>query len=467
MLKESNRFLLTLIVIFDLIILLAAFIFAYYLTYSNLDIFNWKIYEIIFSAVVICILFIGLEKIEFSHAYRYRPLSHIIKGLIIFQFFSLSIFYFCILLHIHQFSNKLIIYYMLITFSVFLFERTFIKVSLILLRRRGFNYKRFIIIGVNEIGYDFYKMSKTKVEMGLKVIGFLDDKEKDILKSDEIKNNEEIKHLILGSTDKLEALLINIPIDNVIITIPLNNVEKLMNIFYLCEKYGVKAELVPQYLKIISKNPSVRKIKNFTLIGLHNMPLDNPFSRFIKRLFDLSVSAFCLILFMPFFLIIVSLIKLESKGPVFFFQKRTGYNQKQFNIIKFRTMNINKDANKKQATKDDPIKTLIGKFLRKTNMDEVPQLINVIRGEMSLIGPRPHMLAHTEEFNKKYDKYLVRHWVKPGLTGWAQVNGWRGDSDIGVRIKFDLEYIENWSIWFDLKIFLLTFFGKKVKKYAH
>ena len=128
---------------------------------------------------------------------------------------------------------------------------------------------------------------------------------------------------------------------------------------------------------------------------------------------------------------------------------------------------MNKDADKMQATKDDPRKTKFGDFLRKTNIDELPQLINILKGEMSLIGPRPHMLAHTEEFTKLYDKYLIRHWVKPGLTGWAQVNGWRGDSDIGVRIKYDIEYIENWSLWFDLKIFFLTLFSKKVKKHAY
>ena len=130
-------------------------------------------------------------------------------------------------------------------------------------------------------------------------------------------------------------------------------------------------------------------------------------------------------------------------------------------------MIINNDADKVQATKDDPRKTKFGDFLRKTNLDELPQILNIIRGEMSIVGPRPHMLTHTEEFYQKYDKYLVRHWVKPGLTGWAQVNGWRGDSDIGMRIKYDIDYIENWTFFLDVKIIFLTVFGKKVKRYAY
>ncbi len=197
------------------------------------------------------------------------------------------------------------------------------------------------------------------------------------------------------------------------------------------------------------------------------MPLENMFNRFLKRLIDFSLSLVALIVFSPLILFVMILIKLNSKGPVFFKQKRTGYKQKEFYIYKFRTMKVNVDADKKQATKDDPRKTKLGDFLRKTNIDELPQLINILKGDMSIIGPRPHMLMHTEEFHKKYDKYLVRHWVKPGLTGWAQVNGWRGDSDIGIRVKYDLEYIENWSLLFDLKILFLTFFGKKVKRHAY
>ena len=341
-----------------------------------------------------------------------------------------------------------------------------IKTVLVFASRSGFNYRNFLIIGAGNIGLDFYNMTTVSPEMGVKIIGFLDDNEKLKFTKDE-RYTDKIKLHIIGKIDKLESLLENGHIDNVVVALPMNNTDKIMDILLTCESYGVKAELIPRYFKIISERPSVRQIKQFTLIGLHNVPLDNLFNRFLKRLLDISVAMGVLTFFFPLFLIIMALIKMEDKGPVFFTQLRTGFNQKEFKIIKFRTMKVNKEADFKQATVNDPRKTRIGGFLRKTNLDEIPQLINILKGEMSFVGPRPHMLAHTAEFRKKYKKYLVRHWVKPGMTGWAQVNGWRGDSDIGMRVKYDIEYIENWSIWLDMRIFFLTLFSKKVKRHAH
>jgi Undecaprenyl-phosphate glucose phosphotransferase len=255
-------------------------------------------------------------------------------------------------------------------------------------------------------------------------------------------------------------------IDNVIIALPMRSEEKIIKIANICENKGIKAELIPDYFKIVSSNPSISQIKGFPLIGIRKVPLEHMFNKFIKRLFDICFAVAGLIICLPLFIFVTVGIKITSPGPVFFRQKRTGYKQREFLIIKFRSMHVNAESDTTQATKDDPRKTKFGDFLRRTNFDELPQLINILIGDMSAIGPRPHMISHTEEFYKKHDKYLIRHWVKPGLTGWAQVNGWRGDSDIGMRLKYDIEYIEKWSLWFDMKIVLLTVFGKKVKRNA-
>ncbi len=467
MIKRDNHFILASVVFFDLLLLIVSFLLAHYFTFFDLSWSSWKIKEAIVSTCLIFILFIALENFEFSHSYRFKPLVGLIRSTVYFELFLFSIFYLVKIFNIYEeFHDKFVFYYAVITFSIFFIERSGIKLILTFIRKSGLNYKRFLVIGSGEVGTDFFNMISDSNDLGVKIIGFLDDN-KDILKSKKLIHTDKIKSLIIGGTDKLETILKTKMIDNVIIAIPMEAVDKIISIFNICENYGVKAELIPRYFKIISDNPSVRKIKKFTLIGVRNVPLENMFNRFIKRLFDISFALFGLFLCFPLFIIIVIIIKIESKGPIFFLQKRTGYNQKEFHIIKFRTMKVNKDSDTKQASKEDPRKTIVGNFLRKTNLDEIPQLINILIGDMSLIGPRPHMLAHTEEFTKLYDKYLIRHWVKPGLTGWAQVNGWRGDSDIGIRIKYDLEYIENWSLFFDLKIFFLTFFGKKVKNNAY
>jgi len=472
--NKNSHMVLVIVVIFDLIILLSAYIFSKYASYyfikvvRNFDITEpiWQIREVIVSLALIGILFIALEKFEFTHAYRFKPFFGIIKKLVQFELFLVSIFYAVKVFRIYSFQNTFVGFYSIITFTIFLTERAFIKIFLMILRKRGYDYKNYLIIGAGEVGLDFYRMAISFDELGIRIVGFLDDNE-NLSRSNNPIYTDKIKSLLLGKIDKLETILNTNMIDNVIVALPMNYVDKMVNIFNICENNGVKAELIPRYSKILSDNTSVRKIKNFTLFGLHNVPLENMFNRFIKRLFDITLSLFGLILCLPLFIIVAIIIKIQSKGPVFFKQERTGYNQKAFNILKFRTMRLSDDANTKQATKDDPRKTKIGNFLRKTNIDELPQLINILKGDMSMVGPRPHMLAHTKEFHGKYDKYHVRHWVKPGLTGWAQVNGWRGDSDIGMRIKYDIDYIENWSLYLDIKIFFLTIFGKKVKRHAY
>jgi putative colanic acid biosynthesis UDP-glucose lipid carrier transferase len=196
------------------------------------------------------------------------------------------------------------------------------------------------------------------------------------------------------------------------------------------------------------------------VFSTYNMPLSLPANRFVKRTFDIVFALVSLVITLPFYPIIALIIKISSPGPVLFKQRRTGINGKEFTILKFRSMHVNADADKVQATKNDPRKFVFGDFMRKTDIDELPQFINVLKGEMSIVGPRPHMLIHTKLYSSLIRKYMVRHFVKPGITGWAQVTGFRGETkDLDLmkkRVRQDIWYLEHWSFWLDLYIIFLT-----------
>lgn len=242
---------------------------------------------------------------------------------------------------------------------------------------------------------------------------------------------------------------------------PATCTDDVMSIIRTCENLFVDFYYLPNMEGYLRRQLSFSTLGDITAINLREEPLANPLNAMLKRLIDIFVSFLFLITLFPIISLFAAIgIKLSSPGPVFFIQKRTGYKGKEFRMFKFRSMRQNTDSDTLQATEDDPRKTKFGEFLRRTSIDELPQFINVFKGDMSLIGPRPHMIFHTETYNKLVDEYMVRHMVKPGLTGWAQINGCRGETrtpeQMAERVKHDIWYIENWSIWLDLKIFLLT-----------
>jgi len=234
----------------------------------------------------------------------------------------------------------------------------------------------------------------------------------------------------------------------------------------LCNRVGVRLFYVPENQDVSEDKYDICKLANIVVFNPQYIPMDSVENQVIKRMFDLVFSGFVIVFILSWLYPITALlIKLSSKGPVLFVQKRTGVNGITFNCYKFRSMLVNPDADLKQAVEDDPRITKIGKFIRKTNIDELPQFFNVFKGEMSVVGPRPHMLAHTEQYSALIDNYLVRHYVKPGITGWAQVNGYRGETDelwkMEKRVEYDKEYIENWSLDWDCVIVWKTVFALK------
>jgi putative colanic acid biosynthesis UDP-glucose lipid carrier transferase len=227
------------------------------------------------------------------------------------------------------------------------------------------------------------------------------------------------------------------------------------------ESECIRFKVVPDLSIFVNKPVIINYVRDLPVLSLRSEPLDDVGNRFKKRTLDVIVSALVVVFILSWLVPILGLlILLESKGPVFFSQVRSGRNNKTFKCYKFRSMAVNKDSDTKQATKNDKRITRIGKFIRKTSLDEFPQFINVLKGEMSLVGPRPHMVKHTTDYSKIVDQFMIRQFLKPGITGWAQVNGLRGEitehEQIVNRVNEDLWYLENWTIWLDLRIMFLT-----------
>lgn len=343
-----------------------------------------------------------------------------------------------------------IYFYLLFTISIIL-----IRISVFFLlkryRKRGFNFRNVIIVGCNDAGKRISSFLSNDLSLGLKVKGFFDDDLCIGLPSE-----------YLGPISEIESYLKNNSIDEMYIALHYDEFEKIDSLIRLCEKHLVRIKFIPDFrMYTKARNVQIDFYDGLPVMMLRKEPLEVPINRIFKRLFDITFSILVTLFVLSWlFPILALLIKTSSKGPVLFIQKRSGEDNKSFKCLKFRTMKVNKDADSKQATKGDSRITSIGAFMRKTNIDELPQFINVLWGNMSVVGPRPHMIKHTEEYHRLIDNYLVRHFAKPGITGWAQVKGYRGEtknlSDMEGRVERDIYYIENWSLLLDLKIIWLT-----------
>jgi Undecaprenyl-phosphate glucose phosphotransferase len=358
-------------------------------------------------------------------------------------------------------SRALILHFVVCNTVLAILVRYVSRLVLRYVRVRGYNLKYMLIIGAGSLGQRFLSKMERHREFGYVVKGFLDD--------DETKKDKRFKNVrVVGGISILEAYLQSTHIDEVIITLPLNAYQKLKWIIEICEKYGIRVLIIPDYFKYIPAKPKVIELEELPLIHIRDIPLDLFINKFCKRCFDIIGSLILIALFSPVMLLVAVMVKL-SPGPLLFKQKRIGLNRRPFDMYKFRSMRVVKEeiACTTWTTKNDPRRTKVGEFIRAVSLDELPQLFNVLKGDMSLIGPRPERPHFVEKFKEEIPKYMVKHQVKPGITGWAQVNGWRGDTSIEERIKCDIYYIENWSLWLDIKILFLTVFKGFVNKNAY
>jgi undecaprenyl-phosphate galactose phosphotransferase/putative colanic acid biosynthesis UDP-glucose lipid carrier transferase len=320
-------------------------------------------------------------------------------------------------------------------------------------RKQGYNFKQVIIVGANETGLHMAKILSADLSYGYRVIGFADDK---------VDPAFEKMTPLISNLQNIEAYVAKHKVDEMYIALHINEASEITRLIKLCERYMIRIKFIPdfqQYTK--TRKVVIDFYENTPVLMIRKEPLELAINRLSKKFFDICFSILVILLIFPWlFPILMIIIKIGSKGPIFFRQERSGEDNKSFYCLKFRTMRVNKLSDELQAKENDPRITKIGAIMRKTNLDELPQFFNVLWGKMSVVGPRPHMLKHTEQYSELINNYLVRHYAKPGITGWAQVNGFRGETkeliDMQKRVEFDIWYIENWSFLLDLKIIWLT-----------
>lgn len=323
------------------------------------------------------------------------------------------------------------------------------------------NMSPFIIIGNNRIGRGIYQYFRKNTYLGYEPIAILDE-----------HNPPRMNGVVVGGIDDFERIYEKQPFNEAIISVPMTEKKVIERMVKISEKMGVRPRIVPFFQENIEKNFRVQLLGDVPTLTLRDIPLDKYPNRFWKRAFDLVCTSAGLIMLLPLFLIIAIAIKLDSRGPVFYRPIRLGVNNRPFSLYKFRSM-VNSDdeeSGKRSTKRNDPRVTRVGRFLRKYNLDELPQLLNVLNNEMSLVGPRPHRVYLNRQLQEKMGHYMIRHYIKPGITGWAQVNGWRGPTETKMqymgRTLHDLWYVEHWSFFLDIYILFLTFFGAKVRKNA-
>ncbi|MEE4632834.1 undecaprenyl-phosphate glucose phosphotransferase [Pseudomonas alliivorans] len=335
--------------------------------------------------------------------------------------------------------------------------RLLIRLLLHSLRRHGFNTRRVAIVGTGQVGERLAESISSAPWMGLNLLGFYDSNPQQMnLKA----TNRRVP--VLGDLEQLVEDARQGRIDKVYITLAFSAEPHLRELITGLSDTTASVYLIPDVFMFELLHARSESINGLTSISIFDSPMDGAWS-VVKRVEDILLSSLILVLIAIPLLLIALAIKLTSKGPVLFRQRRYGLDGRPIMVWKFRSMNVQENGDVvRQATRNDTRITPLGAFLRRTSLDELPQFFNVLRGDMSIVGPRPHAVAHNEQYRKQVSGYMLRHKVKPGITGWAQINGWRGETDtldkMRKRVEFDLEYIEHWSIWLDLKIILLTLF---------
>jgi len=355
-------------------------------------------------------------------------------------------------LRVVDISRMVIILFTVINATLSALSRASARTFLRTLRRRGYGLTSLLIVGWNESSSEFYNKLSANIDYGYQVAGCLSQREFPAEAASSFPKR-------LGAIGQLEEVLQACPVDEVVISLDSNQFNLLGSIIEICDKEGVKSSLLPFYIKYLPAQPYMEELDGIPLINFHRIPLDDLFNRFMKRSFDIAAYLILMVLLSPLMASAALAIRLSSPGPVIYRQERVGRNKKNFVMYKFRSMDANAPGeNTTWGTKNDSRRTRVGAFLRKFSIDELPQLFNVLKGDMSLVGPRPERPFFVEKFRDEVPLYMLKHLVRPGITGWAQVNGWRGDTSIMERVKCDLFYIENWSFFLDIKILILTLF---------
>ena len=349
-----------------------------------------------------------------------------------------------------HFSRWVLAGFFLLTCTVLSLKRIALRWLLRYFRRKGYNQKHILLVGAGPMGRRYLRALQKDSSLGYQVIGYVSGRQA-----------EDLDTLYLGHFSALEAILETHHPDEVISAIEIEDFDKTPQIIEACEKTGTKLSIIPFYAEYIHSARQFDEFNGIPLMNIRHIPLDNWANAFIKRTMDIVGSALLLLATSPIMLICAIGVRLSSPGPILFRQERVGLQKKPFTMYKFRSMRVNNSETTGWSSNHDDRKTKFGAFLRKFSLDEFPQFFNVLKGDMSLVGPRPEVPHYVELFKDEVPLYMVKHQVRPGITGWAQVNDFRGDTSIQGRIQHDIYYIEHWSLLFDLKILWITVFGGK------
>lgn len=450
MIKENQRVLNMLNILTDALIVYIAVIPAYALRFKILtgDPSHMVLSYYLTAAILLTPIFLlvyallGLYE-SFRSTRFYRELEKLMAAnAIVMLLYMVWLFVFK---DVHISRWVLVFYYVSSTLLVGL-KRLLLRRILRSYRSQGYNLKHVLLVGSGNAAEKYRAAVDSDSSLGFSIVGCVtDDTPPAGLKR-------------LCGFDDLETLLDNSNFDEVIAALDASQLDKIKGIISACEKSGTKLSLIPFYFEYMPAHPYIDEVGGIQLINLRRIPLDNLANAFLKRTMDIFGSIFAIVLLSPLMLIAAIGVRLSSPGPVIFKQVRVGRNKKNFTMFKFRSMKVNVSENSGWTTDTDPRKTKFGSFIRKFSIDELPQFFNVLKGDMSLVGPRPELPHFVEQFKESVPLYMVKHQVRPGITGWAQVCGYRGDTSIPERIKHDIYYIENWSLLLDIKILILTVF---------
>lgn len=452
-----SRYIKLLGLLMDIILLNISYICSYFISNERFSELNSRDARTVLVFSNIIWLFLA----SYFHAYRFLrldPIERILGRTFRLVFYLMALVFVIIVgLKYNEVSRTRLLAFSSLVFVTTSVGRIVFVSVLKNLRRKGYNFRNVIIIGAGKTGFDIRETLSGDLSYGYRVLGFFD-------------NDLQVPG-VLGKVDDAVEYISTNPVHEIYMAMQNYDSQEVRRLTNYCESNFIRIRFVPDFRNFTkSRKLEVSFYGNIPVVSLRQEPLEYPLNRILKYSFDvIFTTVLFLTIFWWLFPVLILLVKLSSPGPVFFKQQRSGKNNRTFWCYKFRTMKVNSLSDELQATRNDDRITAVGRILRKTSLDELPQFINVLKGDMSIVGPRPHMLKHTEEYSRLINNYLVRHFAKAGITGWAQVNGFRGETknveEMEKRVEFDIWYIENWSFLLDLKIIwktvALVFFRNK------
>lgn len=450
--KRFYRYFPLLFITGELLVLLVSFILAYFLTFGNTFVDNGRLFVFGLYAGIWILVIYSSQGYKIGRSSNYQET---LKRSVLTQFIFWSILSFVwILFESYRLERELLIQLFVVLFFAVSFYRISVHLALNQYRKLGGNFRNAVIIGYDSLGLRLYEIFSNKPHYGIKCQGFYEIKNNHVKPSEKTPVLGSVSDFLQSDISKLDLIYVSEKIDRLSLT----------KIIHLADSHLKKVKLIPQFNTDILKTYTLSRFEDISIVDVNDLPLDSAVNRFLKRGFDIAFASFVIIFILSWlYPIIALLIKLESKGPVLFRQMRHGKGKEPFVCLKFRTMVINDQADKKWATRNDPRVTKIGSVLRRTSLDELPQFINVLRGDMSIVGPRPHPIPLNRAYENSVYKFTQRHASRPGITGLAQALGYRGEiqkyHQMSSRVKLDRFYLQNWSFVLDIKIIFLTVYS--------